>query len=92
MISVATAADKRALNELVTKPGAGAATTLASALAEPPTDPKQLAWMLVWAGKVALGPRPTDVSTRTELCAAIDPHRAERLAVTATGTDSRSRG
>ncbi|MEO8701428.1 MAG: hypothetical protein ABI867_15385 [Kofleriaceae bacterium] len=74
MISVATAADKRTLNQHVADPGADAATTLAAALAEPPTDPEQLAWMLVWAGKVALGPRPTDVSKRTELCAAIDPH------------------
>jgi hypothetical protein len=62
VISVATAADKRALNQHVATPGADAATTLAAALVEPPTDPKQLAWLLVWAGKVALGPRPTPPS------------------------------
>lgn len=86
VISVATAADKRALNQHVATPGADAATTLAAALVEPPTDPKQLAWLLVWAGKVALGPRPTDVSKRTELCAAIDPHH-ESLARYLAHTD-----
>lgn len=76
MISVATAADKRVLQKHVAEPGDAAAALLATALAEPPTDPKQLAWLLAWAGKVALGPRPTDLSPRTELCAALDRHHA----------------
>lgn len=77
VISVATVADKRALDRHVAAPGADAAATLAAALAGLPADPKQLAWLLAWAGKVALGPRPIEASRvpdRRELCAVIDAH------------------
>lgn len=78
--ALATAAGKRALEALCHKPGLAALPALTALLSSPPKTPRELAWFLAWAGRLALGPQPTwPIERPGELQATLDANCPQLL-------------
>jgi hypothetical protein len=78
--ALATAGGKRALGRLVRGPEPEGAAALAVLLAQPPVEPKRVAFFLAWAGRLALGARPTEPCDRPAIRALLDAHHAQLAA------------